>query len=165
LTVIFPPGAIPVAILLNGTPLQSYNHPYVLGGRVRAPVAPYVTRIADRIGFERGSLVASRAGLTVRIRTAQVEPQDLSRSYVCVAQVFAGLGASVHYDAQRHVLEVRLARTAGVTQATPFQPPQPNVSPTRIFTPEPVITPRPVYTGTPHPRRTPIILSTSRPQQ
>lgn len=162
---IFPPGAIPVAILLNGTPLQSYNHPYVVAGRVRAPVAPYVTRIADRIAFERGALVASRAGFTVRVRTAQLEPQDLSRSYVPVAPLFAGLGARVHYDAQRHVLEVRLPRPAGLTQAPPVQLPQPNVRPTRIFTPEPVVTPRPSYTGTPHPRRTPIVVSTSRPQQ
>lgn len=153
-----------MAILLNGAALQSYNRPYIAGGRVCAPVAPYITRIADRIGFERGALVASRAGLTVRIRAPRFEPQDLSRSYVPVVTVFTGLGARVHYDAQRHVLEVQLPRAAGVKPVPPFQPPQPHVRPTLIFTPEPVVTPRPAYTGTPHPRRTPIVVTTSRPQ-
>lgn len=154
-----------MAILLNGTALQAYNHPYVAGGRVFAPVAPYITRIADRIGFDRGALVASRGGLTVRMRAAQFEPQDLSRSYVPVAALFTGLGARVHYDAQRHVLEVQLSRAATVTHVPPFQAPQPHVRPTRVFTPEPIVTPRPVFSGTPHPRRTPIVVSTSRPQQ
>lgn len=163
---IFPPGAVPVAILLGGVPTTSYNHPYVIGGRIRAPIAPYVTRIADRIAAERGVLVASRGALTVRIRSAAVaEPADYGRAYVEVARIFRGLGATVHYDARRHVLDVQLPRQPAVGAQTPVQTAQPLAVPRKVFTPEPVVTPRPAYTGTPHPRRTPIVVSTSRPKE
>lgn len=160
---IFPPGAIPVAILLNGVPVQSYNHPFLSGGRIRAPIAPYVTRIADRIALQPGLLVASRGTLTVRVRTVAAEPADYGRAYVPVVQIFRGLGATVRYDAHLHVLEVQLRGKLPVAAGTASQTAQPNVVPRTVFTPEPVTTPRPVYTGTPHPRRTPIVVSTSRP--
>jgi len=162
--VIFPPGAIPVAILLNGSPLQTYNRPYLSGGRIRAPIAPYVTRIADRIALERGALLVTRGGQTFRIRTGAFDPQSLPRVYVEVVPLHRRFGARVVYDSQRHVLDVQLPRRRDVLPGAPLQSAQPHVTPTRVFTPEPLITPRPAYTGTPHPRRTPIVVTTSRPQ-
>ena len=160
---IFPPGAIPVAILLNGVPVHSYNHPFLKGGRIQAPIAPYVTRIADRIGFAPGRLLVSRGALTVRISSAGAEPADFGRTYVPVAPILSGLGATVHYDARRHVLDVQFRGKLQVVPGPPVQTAQPHLVPRTVFTPEPVVTPRPAYTGTPHPRRTPIVVTTSRP--
>lgn len=157
---IFPPAAIPIAILLNGIPLQSYNRPYVAGGQVLAPVAPYVTRIADRISYSGGVMIVSRGRARIAVRIKQSDPTALQNAYVPIAAVLRGLGARVRFNPARRVLEIEIHSHDEVQVMTPDVP---AVAPTMVFTPEPVPTPRPVYTGSPRPRRTPIVRMTSRP--
>ena len=155
--------AIPVAILLNGTPLRSYNRPYLLRGRIEAPVAPYLTRIADRIGYEGRVMIVVRGNAVVRLPTGVHDPKSLQALYVPIGEALRALGASVTFDAGRRVLEIQTRARAAVRTMPPFVTRTPLVLPTSVFTPEPVATARPVYTGSPHPRRTPIVRSTSRP--
>lgn len=155
--------AIPVAVMLNGTPLPSYNPPYLLHGRVQGPVAPYLTRIADRIGYEGGVMIVVRAGTAVRIRTGIHDPTSLQALYIPLAAALRALGAKIAYDSSRRVLEIQTPRNEVLKTMPPYDVNLPLVAPTTVFTPEPVPTPRPVYTGSPHPRRTPIVRSTSRP--
>nr|MDQ6931350.1 hypothetical protein [Candidatus Eremiobacteraeota bacterium] len=140
---IFPPAAIPIAILLNGTPLQSYNRPYVLGGQVLAPVAPYVTRIADRIAYSGGVMIVSRGRARIAIRSTQTDPAGLQAVYVPIAGVLRGLGARVTFDRMHRVLDIEIHSRAEVQTMSP-QGSAPAVAPTMVFTPEPVPTPRPV---------------------
>ncbi|MDP9016938.1 MAG: hypothetical protein M3N19_01280 [Candidatus Eremiobacteraeota bacterium] len=162
-TVIFPPAAIPIAIMLNGAPLQSYNQPYVLQGRIEAPIAPYITRIADRIAYSGGTMIITRGSSEVRIRVGIREPRSLQAVYVPLATILRRLGARASYDAARRVLEVHVEHAGDLATMPPFVSSHPQGRPIRVFTPEPVASPRPVYTGSPHPRRTPIIITTSRP--
>ena len=161
---IFPPAAIPIAILLNGSTLQSYNRPYLQNGRVVAPVAPYLTRIADRIAYDGRVMVITRGSVHIRIETGVSEPRGLQNLYVPIAPLLRKLGALVAYDPGRHILEVQLRAVRDVRTMAPYSTSEPQVAPTRVFTPEPIVTPRPLYTGSPHPRRTPIVITTSRPQ-
>ncbi len=160
---IFPLAAIPVAILLNGLPLESYNPAYLRAGRVQAPVAPYLTRIADHIGYAGGMMILRRGTAEVRIRTGTYDPKSLPALYIPVAAVLRGLGARVTYDSGRRILEIRIRASDAVQIMSPYPPRAPAARPTTVFTPEPVPTPRPIYTGVPHPRRTPVVRSTSRP--
>jgi hypothetical protein len=155
--------AIPVAIMLNGTPLRSYNPPYLLHGRVEGPVAPYLTRIADRIGYEGSVMIIVRAGVAVRIRTGVHDPKSLQALYVPLAAALRALGARITYDPGRRVLEIQTHADHLVQTMPPYHANPPVPVPATVFTPEPVPTPRPIYTGSPHPRRTPIVRGTSRP--
>ena len=160
---IFPPAAIAVAILINGTLLQSYNSAYLRAGRVEAPIAPYLTHVADHIGYAGGVMTLTRGKAQARIRTGIHDPKSLQALYVPIAAVLRGLGARVTFDAGRRVLEIQTRADAVVQTMPPYEPGRQSVPPTRVFTPEPVPTPRPLYTGSPRPRRTPIIRMTSRP--
>jgi len=155
--------AIPIAILLNGSPLRSYNPPYLIHGRIQAPVAPFLTRVADRIGYEGEVMIIVRGDSSVRVRTGPHDPKSLQAVYVPIAGVLRALGARITYDARRRVLDIQTGVHRLMQTMPPYQVASPVPPPTTVFTPEPVQTPRPAYTGTPHPRRTPIVRSTSRP--
>ncbi|MBV9277917.1 MAG: hypothetical protein JOZ97_06750 [Candidatus Eremiobacteraeota bacterium] len=157
-----PPLAIPITIVIGGTPVQSYNHAYLMRGRIMAPAVPFVTRCADRVSYHGKIMVIRRGDRTARILTGVVEPRTLQAYYVPVSPAFRSLGAQIRYDRKLKTLFVRCLAPAPLRTMQPNEQ-QPHVAPTTVFTPEPVATPRPVYTGSPHPRRTPIIVTTPRP--
>jgi len=148
--------------MVGGAPVQSYNHPYLSRGRIMAPVIPFVTRCADRVGYQQKAMVIRRDDHLARVVTGVVEPRTLQAYYIAVAAPLRSLGAQISYDARSRTLFVRcLPRAPLRTMRANEQ--APHVAPTTVFTPEPLPTPRPVYTGSPHPRRTPIIVTTPRP--
>lgn len=149
--------------MLNGSPLQSYNHAYLRAGHVEAPVAPYLTRVADRITYAGEVMIIRRGISEVRIRTGSGDPKSLQALYVPVAPILRALGAQVSFDKQAGVLEIHIRASQLIQTMSPYPRDAPGMRPSRVFTPEPVQTPRPLYTGSPHPRRTPIVRETSRP--
>ncbi|HLY02400.1 MAG TPA: hypothetical protein VKR56_07865 [Candidatus Cybelea sp.] len=157
---LFPP--VPVAILVDGRPLASYVRAYVAGGRVFAPVAPLITRLADRVWLEGDTLVIQRGAKRVRVRLAQTVPDQFDGAYVAVAPVLRALGASLCWEPKRRRLIVRLPERGTVATPTPFDPAVPSVPPATVFTPSPPVTPRPLWTGSPLPRRTPLALPSPR---
>jgi hypothetical protein len=152
---LFPPG-VPVTVILDGRPLAAYVRAYIAGGRVYAPVAPLITRLADRIWFEGDTLVVERDGRSVRVRLAPSPGQRFDAAYVPAGATLRALGASVRYDASRHRLLVSTPMRGGVASPTPFDAAAPEVAPSAVFTTVPPPTPRPVWSGSPLPRRTPL---------
>ncbi|MHB8146259.1 MAG: hypothetical protein ACYDGM_03225 [Vulcanimicrobiaceae bacterium] len=153
--VLFPPMAA-VAIRVNGAPVATYIHPYEAHGEVFAPVRPFITRFADRLWFERGTLVIERDGRRVRVRLPARMPDALDRAYVAIAPILRALGERVQYDPHRRLVEVRSTSDHPITAPTPFVTLAHPVAPRVVFTPVPVATARPVWTGPAIPRRTPI---------
>jgi hypothetical protein len=141
-------------VLIDGRPLPAYVRAYVEGGRVFAPVAPVLTRLADRLWFEGNELVIQRGERRVRVRLGAELAGQLDTTYVPAGPTLRALGASVQYDASAHRLVVRLHAPATVTSPSPFNPAAPSSAPNDVFTPLPPATPRPVWTGSPLPRRT-----------
>jgi hypothetical protein len=154
---LFPPG-VPVTIVLDGRPLAAYVRAYVAGGRVFAPVAPLITRLADRLWFEGDTLVVVRNGRSVRVRLAP-DAQSLDAAYVPAGAALRALGATVRYEPNEHRLLVSIPPHAVVVSPTPFNAAAPQVTPNAVFTTVPPPTPRPVWTGSPLPRRTPLPLA------
>jgi hypothetical protein len=154
---LFPPG-VPVTVVLDGRPLAAYVRAYVAGGRVYAPVAPLITRVADRVWFEPETLVVERAGRTVRVRLAADGPQRLDTAYVPAGATLRALGVTVRYEPNDHRLLVSIPAQEVVVSPTPFNAAAPEVAPNAVFTTVPPPTPRPVWTGSPLPRRTPLLV-------
>ncbi len=148
--------AVSLTLVVDGQVIPSYTPAYVEGGRVFAPVDPFLTAVADRIGYDAGAMIVTRGDRFAQIRVGeQPSPTELRTTYVAVAPILRTLGESVRYDPARHELRID---TPGRTVAlpTPFNAAVPRVAPTPVFTPTPVATPRPVFSGRPVPRRTPI---------
>lgn len=119
-----------------------------------APVAPLLTRLADRFWFDGDTLVVQRGARRVRIRLAPRFSGELNGAYLPVGPALRALGASVRYDPAAHRLVVTVSARAVVAVPTPFNPAVPSVAPSAVFTPAPPSTARPVWTGSPTPRRT-----------
>ncbi len=152
---LFPPGA-PVTVVLDGRPLAAYVRAYVAGGRVFTPVVPLITRLANRLWFDGGTLVIEREGRSVRVRLASSGAQPLDVAYVPAAATLRALGASVRYEPDAHRLLVSMPAREVVASPTPFNAALPQVAPSAVFTALPPPAPRPVWTGSPLPRRTPL---------
>jgi hypothetical protein len=117
-------------------------------------VDPLLTRLADRLWFDDGVLIAQRGERRVRVTLTQGHSSAFNATYVPAGPVLRALGVAVRYDASTRRLIVGLSPRAVVASPTPFNPALPSVSPSEVFTPAPPPTPRPVWTGTPLPRRT-----------
>jgi hypothetical protein len=156
---VFPPPA-PVTILIDGRPLPAYFRPYLARGRVFAPLAPVLERLADRAWLEGATLVIERDDRRVRVIVPGIDRIDAT--YVSVGPLVRGLGETVTYDPQRRELDVWTAAPV-LALPTPFDPQLPEASPQPVFTPQPVPTPRPLWSGPPLPRRTPLPLPLPRP--
>jgi hypothetical protein len=141
-------------VVIDGRPLAAYGRAYLAGGRVFAPVAPLLTRLADGFWFEGETLVVERAGRRVRVRLAPVFSSQLAGAYVPAGPVLRALGASARYEQSGHRLIVSVPLRAVVASPTPFNPALPSIAPSAVFTPMPAATPRPIWTGSPLPRRT-----------
>lgn len=150
------PLAAALTIVLDGTPVRSYNAPYLDRGRVMAPLDPYVTAIARSIEYDGKELVVRLGDVFAQVPMRSAPPPGRYEcTYVALAPIARTLGARVWFDARTHTLYVRTPQVAFATP-TPFNPAVPRVAPTGVFTPAPPQTPRPVVSGTPLPRRTPL---------
>jgi len=162
---IFPPVAL--TLLLDGRPVRSYEPLYLTRGRVLGPVDPFLTRIADRIGYAGGFAIFVRGERIVRVRLAPGPPSSLSRTYVALVPLLRALGERVRLDPASETLDVRSPGARGIDGGGAYDPHAPAVPARPVFTPTPVPTERPVWNGTPRPRRTPIPLqawATPRPR-
>lgn len=152
---IFPLAAI-LTVVLDGTPVHSYNEPYLQRGRVMTPIDPYVTAIARSVGYDGRALIVRLGDVFAQVpMDSAPAPERYERTYVELAPIARTLGARVWFDARTRTLFVDTPRVALATP-TPFNPAVPQVAPRDIFTPTPEQTPRPLVSGTPLPRRTPL---------
>jgi hypothetical protein len=143
-------------VLLDGRPVPAYVRAFASAGRTYAPLAPYVTRIAERLWYEGGTLVIERGDRRVRVRLWSVAPDALDREYVPIAPLLRSLGESVRYDARTRTVEVGSAGGPEVATPAPFDANARQVAPRVVFTPAPIATPHPVWHGAATPRRTPL---------
>ncbi|HEY1429819.1 MAG TPA: hypothetical protein VGF18_09615 [Candidatus Tumulicola sp.] len=148
------PPPPPVTIAIDGTRLQQYVKAYAQNGRVYAPVAPLLRRLADTAWWDGSTLVVSRAGRELRVRVPSANWASPQTTFFEVAPVLRFLGDSVNYNVRRHELDVRTPAASPVSTPTPYRPVQ--QTPRNVFTPTPPVTPRPRWTGSPLPRRTPL---------
>ena len=153
---IFPLAAATLTVVLDGTPVRSYNRPYIAGGHVMAPLDPYVTTIARTREYDGRALIVRLGDFFAQVpMNGPPPPARYQSTYVELAPIVRTLGARVWFDASAQTLYVETPRVALATP-TPFNPAVPQVAPTAVFTPTPVQTPRPSVSGTPLPRRTPV---------
>ncbi len=153
---ILPLAAATLTVVLNGTPVRSYNQPYIAGGRIMAPLEPYVTAIARTIEYDGRALIVRLGDLFAQVPMNTAPPPGGYQSvYVPLAPIMRTLGARVRFDTVTQTLYVETPR-AGFATPTPFNPSVPQAAPTPVFTPAPAQTPRPSVSGTPLPRRTPV---------
>ncbi len=150
------PLAAAVTVLFDGRPVLSYAHAYIAAGRTYAPLAPYVTRFADRMDYEGKSLIIRRGERMTRLVVARVSPDALDREYVAIAPVLRSLGASVSYDAKQRLVEVVSPGPAAVQTPRPFDANAFEVAPHVVFTPTPIPQAPFVWRGPAIPRRTPL---------
>lgn len=152
---IFPLAAI-LTVVLDGTPVRSYNAPYLAHGRVMAPIEPYVTAIAASMEYDGKALIVRRGDLFAQIpMDAAPPPERYARTYVEIGPIARTLGARVHFDSRANTLYVETPRVE-LAMPTPFNPAVPRIAPRAIFTPTPAQTPKPAVSGAPLPRRTPL---------
>jgi hypothetical protein len=156
---LFPPGARPVAVSIDGRPLAAYVHAYLAGGRVFAPAAPLLTSLADRLWLEGNTLVIQRGERRIRIQLVPGFSGELNAVYVPAGPALRALGASVRYDPVAQRLNVTVPPAEVVALPTPLGPIVSSPVPREVFTPTPSATPRPQVTGAPLPRRTALPLS------
>ena len=153
---IFPLAAATLTVVLDGTPVRSYNRPYIAGGHVMAPLDPYVTTIARAIEYDGRALIVRLGDFFAQVPMSSAPPPGrYQTTYVELAPIVRTLGARFWFDANAQTLYVQTPRVALATP-TPFNPAVPQPAPTAVFTPTPVQTPRPAISGTPLPRRTPV---------
>jgi len=153
---IFPLAAATLTVVLDGTPVRSYNRPYIASGHVMAPLDPYVTAIARTIEYDGRALIVRLGDVFAQVpMNGAPPPGRYQTTYVELAPIARTLGARVWFDAASQTLYVQTPRVAFATP-TPFNPAVPQPSPTAVFTPVPVQTARPVVKGKPLPRRTPV---------
>ncbi len=153
---IFPLLTPALVVVLNGAIVHSYSPAYVRNGHVVAPLEPYVTAVAARIGYSGSLLVVTRGDRFVQLSVgARISPAQWTQTYVEIGPLLRSLGVSVAYDAQRRRLEIQTPHALLVTP-TPFNPAVPLPSPAAVFTPAAAATPRSQVNGKPAPRRTPL---------
>ncbi len=150
------PLAAAITVLLDGRPVASYEPAYLAAGRAYAPLAPYVTRIADRLEYVGPELVITRGFYSARVRLNRVEPDALDHEYVAIAPVLRALGETVFYDARTRTLRVHTPAPEPAVSPAPFNPREPQQVPRVVFTPSPIPTPRAQWHGPAFPRRTPL---------
>lgn len=153
---IFPLAAVALTVVVNGTPVRSYNQPYIARGRVMAPLDPYVTAIARSIGYDGQALIVRLGDVFAQVPMGSAPlPGRYQSTYVALGPIARTLGARVWFERGSQTMYVQMPRAALATP-TPFNPAVPSVAPAPVFTPTPAQTPRPAVSGTPLPRRTPI---------
>lgn len=159
-------GFIVVTVVLGGIPIPASQPAWVSSdGFVFAPLDPIVRKVAQRVEFDaRGAITLERDGRRIVVRPPEEAVREADGTvYVRLGTVVRELGGSIDFDAVRKVVTIEMPGPLPVTTATPFNPANPSVAPTIVFTPQPTTTPRPVPSGIPQPRRTPISVIPSYP--
>lgn len=150
-------------MIINGTPMRSYEQPRLRHGHIVAPVVPFLTHVATSIEFDNDVMIVRRGSFVARIRTGRLSMERLERTFVTIVPIYRALGERCTYDGATRSLWITASQLEPVRTMEPFNANAPQVRPTTLFTPEPVITPRPIFKGRPRPRRTPIGATPSRP--
>jgi hypothetical protein len=158
---------IVVTVVLGGISLPSSQPAWLSPeGYVYAPIDPIVRNMAQRVQIDPRNLAITIERDGKRVVLAS-RPDVIAESdgtiYVRLGTVVRDLGGSVSFDAVRKVVTIEMPGPLPVTTATPFNPANPSVAPTMVFTPQPTTTPRPAPTGIPQPRRTPVQVIPSYP--
>lgn len=159
-------------MLINGSLVPAVPPAELVAGRVMVPIAPVVTRFADRVAFDGASTIVidvhgHRCTLRIGIAEAtcddRVRPLELAPfirdgvPFVPLGDVARAAGGRIAFDPASATVGVWLDRERRVESPAPFDPAAPSVSPTTVFTPQPPPpSPQPTVSGPPHPRRTAI---------
>ena len=169
-----------VIVILNGAVVASAPPAQLLFGHVMAPLAPVVTRFADRAALAGDTITVVRGATTcvLRIGAAAIVCNGVTKAlpvtpfgrdgiaFVPLAELARAFGVTVTYDARARTAALDVRPPTDVKSPAPFDPNVPQAAPTTIFTPSPPpATPRPVDTGSPQPRRTAIPVEPSRGAQ
>jgi hypothetical protein len=161
-----------VIVLLNGSMVPAVPPAEVIGGRVMVPLAPVVTRFAERVTVDAGGTIVIevpghrctlRLGVAEAVCDNRARPLELAPfvregvPFVPVADVVRAFGGTIAFDPGSATVDLRLAPERGVESPAPFDPAAPSVTPTMLFTPQPPPpSPRPTDSAVPRPRRTAI---------
>lgn len=152
-----------VTVIVNGAIVPSVASARIVGGRVVAPVAPIVVRLATRIAVDASRSRVAIDGNGARIVVPIVYTEE-DVPYVELAPVVAALGGSDTFDSRSKTLTIVLRPAGGIATPAPFDPDRPEVAPNPVFTPAPPpATPRAIESGVPRPRRTAIPAVPSQP--
>ena len=170
---------IPVIVIFNGAIVASSPPAELVFGHVMAPLAPVVSRIAQRAALAGDDIVVVRGSHTcaLKIGSAAMTCDGIGRqlpvlpygrddrAFVPLAEIARAFGGNATYDARSHTIEVNVAAETAVDTPAPYDPNALHVRPATIFTPSPAPatpTPRAVDSGSPQPRRTAIPVTPSR---
>jgi len=152
-----------VTIVVNGTIVTATEPARIRDGRVVAPIAPILVRLASRVAYDAPSATVTldRGSRHLVVAVAVVIDEV---PFVELAPVVRALGESAAFDAATKTLTIAVAADDAITTPRPFDPRAPQVAPTSVFTPPPRQLPSPAAaTGVPHPRRTAIPAVPSQP--
>ncbi|HEV3153274.1 MAG TPA: hypothetical protein VGZ02_05685 [Candidatus Baltobacteraceae bacterium] len=138
-----------LTIAIDGRVVRSYRKPYVVLGRVMAPVDPFVLDVVGSVEYSGGLMLVRRGDRFAQLPAAPLVP---------IGPLLRTLGVAVTYDARSHRVSITTPRML-LAVPTPFNPAVPLPSPAAVFTPMPAPTPRPTVSGSPAPRRTPLPFS------
>ncbi len=150
------PVAAVISVRIDGQKVRAYAPAYVVAGRTYAPLLPFVTRLADRVGYEGQRLVVVRGLRHVSVSLGRISPDGLDRAYVPLAPVLRGLGETVRYDPKTHTVDVHSPQAMEVASPVPYDPLAPQAVPRIVFTPAPPPARHIVWHGPATPRRTPL---------
>ncbi|MGA3038738.1 MAG: hypothetical protein ABSE64_14800 [Vulcanimicrobiaceae bacterium] len=158
---------IVVTIVLGGIALPSSQPAWVSpDGFVYAPIDPIVRSIAQSVQVDPRDLAVTIEGNGKRAVLASpvdVVAQADGTIYVRLGTAVRDLGGSASFDSVRKVVTIEMPGPSPVISPTPFNPANPTVAPTMVFTPQPTTTPRSTPSGVPQPRRTPVLVAPSFP--
>lgn len=158
--------AAAVTIIVNGSIVASVTPARIAGGRVVAPLAPVVVRLAARAAYDpiARTVTLDREGKRIVVPVAFVDPDGVP--FIEVGRVVRQLGGSAAFDAPTKTLAIVLRSADPISTSSPFDPSRPQVQPTTVFTPAPpAATPRVFESDIPRPRRTAIPVVPSQPVQ
>jgi hypothetical protein len=158
---------IVVTVVLGGISLASSQPAWISPeGFVYAPIDPIVRKVAQSVQVDPRDLAVTVEGngkrAVVRSPNDVIAEAD-GTVYVRLGTVVRDLGGSVSFDRVRKVVTIEMPGPIPVATPTPFNPANPSVAPTMVFTPQPVTTLRPTPSGIPQPRRTPVPVVPSFP--
>ena len=160
----------PIVVLLNGVLVPATPSALLVAGSVMVPVAPIVTRFAERVAVDpAGDILIEARGHRCRFRIGRAVAAcdgrntalafapflDDGTAFVPLADVARVLGGDVSLDRSSGTAELWLAPLRGLE--TPPPSGAPLGGPTPALTPGPrPATPAPEPISSPRPRRTPL---------
>ncbi|MFY9779592.1 MAG: stalk domain-containing protein [Candidatus Baltobacteraceae bacterium] len=168
--------AMLVSVLVDGKLIASSRSAELTEGVIRAPLDPFVRRIAERITSDGRyiTLVRGRRTVTIVVGSRLVRAagtcgelpfapfSQRGEPVVPLAALARALGAEAVYDGPTRTLVVSSAPQPLVTM-TPFTVWVAPAGPLPTFPPVAAPTPRPTVSALPLPRRTPVVVDAEHP--